>query len=330
MAASATNRSVSAASASVSVGKPAIRSAPIATSGRSRRARAITSSASAGPWRRRMRLSTRPDPDCSERCRCGISRGSPARSSHNGASRAAGSTEDRRSRLRPGTPRSTDAATAPIPSAWLAMSTPVSTTSCTPRSTKWATWASTSGIGDAAVAAAAERDGAERAAVVAPGLHLHEAASMARRTRSAAGSGAGASAGLTCADGAGQPRRRAGACPHCQAPATRPAAPPTGPDRAAPRSPSPRSAAPGRSRMRRAGSPAGPAAPLRSVTGAGVDHDRVGSHGPSKRPDRLALDDIQAAAEGRRPPAPSGPLDRVRCHQLGSARRLARRSARSS
>ena len=64
--------------ASVSVGKPAIRSAPNTMSGRSRRASSQKRTASARACRRFMRLRIMSSPACSERCRCGISRGSSA------------------------------------------------------------------------------------------------------------------------------------------------------------------------------------------------------------------------------------------------------------
>ena len=61
---------------SVSVGKPAIRSAPNTTSGRSRRTVSQNAIASARRCRRFMRLRMRSSPACSDRCRCGISRAS--------------------------------------------------------------------------------------------------------------------------------------------------------------------------------------------------------------------------------------------------------------
>ena len=72
-------RRLFSAIASVSVGKPAIRSAPIAMSGRRRaRRRRRRATASARLWRRFMRLRIRSSPACRLRCRCGISRGSSA------------------------------------------------------------------------------------------------------------------------------------------------------------------------------------------------------------------------------------------------------------
>ena len=63
---------------SVSVGKPAMMSAPNTMSGRSRRTCSVKRIASAREWRRFMRLRIRSSPCCSERCRCGIRRGSSA------------------------------------------------------------------------------------------------------------------------------------------------------------------------------------------------------------------------------------------------------------
>ena len=99
----ATKSSVSRNSASVSVGKPAIRSAPIAMPGRSARARAIAAAASARRWRRFMRFRIRSLPACSDRCRCGISRGSSPSSRQSPSSIAAGSSDESRSRRSSGT-----------------------------------------------------------------------------------------------------------------------------------------------------------------------------------------------------------------------------------
>ncbi len=85
--------------ASVSVGKPAIRSAPNTTSGRSRRASAQKAMASARRCRRFMRLRMRSSPDCSDRCRCGISRGSLASASSRSRSASTESIDDSRSRF---------------------------------------------------------------------------------------------------------------------------------------------------------------------------------------------------------------------------------------
>ncbi len=62
-------------------------------------------SAAARLWRRRMRLSTRSEPDCSDRCRCGIRRGSSASRRHSAAS------------MPPGRARTAAAAAAPAPRA---------------------------------------------------------------------------------------------------------------------------------------------------------------------------------------------------------------------
>ncbi len=67
--------------ASVSVGKPAMRSAPNAMSGRSRRTAAQNATASARRCRRFMRFRIRSEPCCSDRCRCGMNRGSAATTS---------------------------------------------------------------------------------------------------------------------------------------------------------------------------------------------------------------------------------------------------------
>ena len=72
----------SAPSSSVSVGKPAIRSAPIVASGRAALSRSTVATASARLWRRFIRLRIMSSPACSDRWRCGISRGSPAISSN--------------------------------------------------------------------------------------------------------------------------------------------------------------------------------------------------------------------------------------------------------
>ena len=76
---SSTRSSERANIASVSVGKPAMMSAPNTTSGRSRRTCSQNAMASARRCRRFMRLRIRSSPACSDRCRCGISRGSLAK-----------------------------------------------------------------------------------------------------------------------------------------------------------------------------------------------------------------------------------------------------------
>ena len=72
--ASAMIRSEFSNMASVSVGKPAIMSAPNTMSGRSERSFSTTASASSRRCRRFMRFKIMSSPDCSERCRCGIRR----------------------------------------------------------------------------------------------------------------------------------------------------------------------------------------------------------------------------------------------------------------
>ncbi len=89
--------------ASVSVGKPAIRSAPIAISGRTARARRAAAIAWARLCRRFIRFKIRSSPACSEKCRCGMRRGSSPRSAHKGSSISPGSSEESRSRGSAGT-----------------------------------------------------------------------------------------------------------------------------------------------------------------------------------------------------------------------------------
>ena len=89
---------LAACAASSSVGNPAIRSAPMAMSGR-RRAQALgKASASRRKWRRFIRLRIRSSPCWSERWTCGITRGSPAISSNSKGSISIPSSEDSRSR----------------------------------------------------------------------------------------------------------------------------------------------------------------------------------------------------------------------------------------
>ena len=66
-------------------------------------ARAAMASTSFRRCRRRIRLRIRSHPACTERWRCGISRGSSATSRQRSGSMAAGSSEDSRSRRNPGT-----------------------------------------------------------------------------------------------------------------------------------------------------------------------------------------------------------------------------------
>ncbi len=80
---SSTSASEFANIASVSVGKPAIRSAPNTMSGRKRRApRGRSAIASSRRCRRFMRFRIRSSPACRVRCRCGISRGSSRDQAH--------------------------------------------------------------------------------------------------------------------------------------------------------------------------------------------------------------------------------------------------------
>ena len=95
---SSTRSSERANIASVSVGKPAMMSAPNTTSGRSRRTCSQNAIASARECRRFMRLRIMSSPACSDRCRCGISRGSSASASSRSASASTESIEDSRSR----------------------------------------------------------------------------------------------------------------------------------------------------------------------------------------------------------------------------------------
>ena len=91
--------------ASVSVGKPAIRSAPKTMSGRRRRASSQKAMASSRAWRRFMRFRIMLSPACSDRCRCGISRGSVAMACIRAGSASMLSIELIRSRGRSGTSR---------------------------------------------------------------------------------------------------------------------------------------------------------------------------------------------------------------------------------
>ena len=87
---------------SVSVGKPAIRSAPNTMSGRSRRSVSQNAMASRRACRRFMRLRMRSSPACSDKCRCGISRSSRAKASMRSRSASTESIDDRRSRFSSG------------------------------------------------------------------------------------------------------------------------------------------------------------------------------------------------------------------------------------
>ena len=100
---SSTSSASSRTSSSVSVGKPAIRSAPNTMSGRSRRTSSQNATASARQWRRFMRFRVMSSPACSERCRCGISRSSSAIARIRSASASTESIEESRSRGSSGT-----------------------------------------------------------------------------------------------------------------------------------------------------------------------------------------------------------------------------------
>ncbi len=89
--------------ASSSVGKPAMRSAPNTTSGRSARTSAANFTASARRWRRFIRFRIMSSPACSERWRCGISRGSSAIRRSSSSSTSITSSEERRRRCSSGT-----------------------------------------------------------------------------------------------------------------------------------------------------------------------------------------------------------------------------------
>ena len=106
--------------------------------GRSRRARSITPAASSARWRRFIRFRIRSEPACSERCRCGINRGSLSIRRQRSSSMQAGSSDESRNRSSSGTSASSRRASWPragLPGrSWPyeVMSTPVSTTSRKP------------------------------------------------------------------------------------------------------------------------------------------------------------------------------------------------------
>ena len=79
MSHSSTRRSLFSAISSLSVGKPAMRSAPIAISGRLALSRATVSTASAREWRRFIRFRIMSSPAWKLMWRCGMKRGSPRR-----------------------------------------------------------------------------------------------------------------------------------------------------------------------------------------------------------------------------------------------------------
>src|SRR6516162_510296 len=88
---------------SLSVGKPAIKSAPNTMSERRLRTCSQKHTASAREWRRFMRFSVRSSPACRDRCRCGISRSSSAIALSSAPSASTESTEERRKRFSSGT-----------------------------------------------------------------------------------------------------------------------------------------------------------------------------------------------------------------------------------
>ena len=100
---------------SVSVGNPAIRSAPIAIPGRAARAAAITACGVAVRCRRFIRFRIRSLPACNERWRCGIRRGSSSISRHRSSSIHAGSSDDSRRRGNSGTSASSGRPIGPAP-----------------------------------------------------------------------------------------------------------------------------------------------------------------------------------------------------------------------
>ena len=132
---------VASCAASVSVGKPAMMSAPKTMSGRRRRASSQKRTTSRARWRRFICFSTRSSPCWADRCRCGISLSSSANTSINLASGSAGSTDDRRNRCRPLTRASRACTRSPSlgrpgkSDPQEVMSTPVSTISTLPPST---------------------------------------------------------------------------------------------------------------------------------------------------------------------------------------------------
>ncbi len=316
----------------------------MATPGRSRRARAMAASASARLWRRRMRFSTRSDPDCSDRCKCGMKRGSLASRSHSASSIAAGSSEDSRSRGSSGTARSTRGRPARRCPARAVAGDVDAGQHHLPHAggDQGAHLRHHRGRRHAAVGAAAERDGAEGAAVVAAGLHLHEAAGVGgepRRRRWAA-----CSPGADAAAGAGRPGRGAQLVGIAQHPAHAGQRRPARPGRAAPRSRSRRSRA-GPVARRRADGLA--RLPLRlRRDGAGVDHRRVappvaaGRGSPRSRPgsggsrrDRIVSAPIRARliGVGRRAAATLVAFGRERhLDAVGRAAGVQRQSSRQA
>ena len=121
--------------ASVSVGNPAIISAPKVISGRRRNASSVNLMASSRKCRRFMRFKIRSSPCCRDRCKCGIKRGSVAMACINAESTSIESIELIRRRGKSGTSfriRSTKSpkrGVAGKSAPQLVISTPVSTIS---------------------------------------------------------------------------------------------------------------------------------------------------------------------------------------------------------
>ena len=128
-------------------------SAPKTISGRAARTPSQKAMASSRRCRRFIRFRIMSSPACSDRCRCGISRGSPAIASTSRGSASTESIEESRSRGRSGTAAriaATRSPSRPPPSRsapQLVRSTPVSTTSLNPRSTSRAICSITVAVG---------------------------------------------------------------------------------------------------------------------------------------------------------------------------------------
>ena len=163
--------------------------------------------------RRFIRFRIRSSPACSDRCRCGISRGSSASSRHRSSSISAGSSEDRRSRGSSGTAR---AAAAPSGRGSAFPADRRRTRSDrrrsarsrdTPAATRRARLLDDRAERHRAARPARIGDDAERAAMVAALLHLQEGAARvpldSRSTRCAARLRASHRAGRRVGDGRG-------------------------------------------------------------------------------------------------------------------------------
>ena len=120
---------------SVSVGKPAIKSAPKVMSGRPVFKLSHRAIASSRLWRRFIRFKIILSPACSDRCKYGVILGSVVKASNKAGSISAGSMEDRRKRDKSGTSFKTRRTRSPKGGApgrsppQLDKSTPVRTTS---------------------------------------------------------------------------------------------------------------------------------------------------------------------------------------------------------